>query len=52
MGSGKGDISQYVAVITPGRVLFELAGVDEATANKALKSAANKLSIKTKIIAR
>ncbi len=52
MGSGKGDISQYVAVITPGRVLFELAGVDEATANKALKSAANKLPIKTKIIAR
>ena len=52
MGSGKGDISQYVAVITPGRVLFELAGVDEATASKALKSAANKLPIKTKIIAR
>lgn len=52
MGSGKGDISQYVAVVTPGRILFELTGVDEATANKALKSAANKLPIKTRIIAR
>jgi len=52
MGSGKGDISQYVAVITPGRVLFELAGVDEETAKKALRSAAIKLPIKTKFVVR
>lgn len=52
MGSGKGDISQYVSIVTPGRIMFELAGVDEATAAKALKSAAQKLPIKTKIVAR
>lgn len=52
MGSGKGDISHYVAVITPGRILFELAGVDDATAELAFKSAAHKLPFKTKIVTR
>ena len=52
MGSGKGDISHYVAVITPGRILFELAGVDEATAITAFTSAAHKLPFKTKLISK
>ncbi len=52
MGSGKGDISHYVAVITPGRIIFELAGVDEITAEKAFQSAAHKLPFKTKLVTR
>ncbi len=52
MGSGKGDIDQYVAVVRPGLVLFEIAGVPEDQALEALKRAAHKLSIKTKIIKR
>ncbi|MBV9102117.1 MAG: 50S ribosomal protein L16 [Candidatus Eremiobacteraeota bacterium] len=52
MGSGKGNPEYYVAVIRPGRVLFELAGVTEQTAREALKLASSKLPIGTKIIAR
>lgn len=52
MGSGKGEISQYVAVITPGRILFELAGVESEVAFKAMTKAADKLPIKTKFIAK
>lgn len=52
MGGGKGDISEYVAVVTPGRVLFELAGVAEEEALEALSRAAAKLPIKSKVIAR
>lgn len=50
MGKGKGDVEGYVAVVKPGRVIFELGGVDEATATEALKQAGQKLPIKTKVI--
>ncbi|HHY13586.1 MAG TPA: 50S ribosomal protein L16 [Thermoanaerobacterales bacterium] len=50
MGSGKGVPEYWVAVVKPGRVLFELSGVDEATASRALTLASHKLPIKTKII--
>ena len=50
MGSGKGSPEYWVAVVTPGRVLFEIAGVDEATAREALRLAMHKLPIKSKVI--
>ena len=49
MGSGKGSPEYWVAVVKPGRVMFEIAGVDEATANEALRLAAHKLPIRGKI---
>lgn len=52
MGKGKGPVEHYVAVIRPGRVLFEMGGVDEDQAKEALKLAAYKLPLKTKIISR
>lgn len=52
MGGGKGDIARYVAVVRPGNVLFEIAGVPELVAKKALKLAAAKLPVLTKIVAR
>ncbi len=52
MGSGKGSPEYWVAVVKPGRVLFELAGVDEETAREAMRLAAHKLPIKTKFIKR
>ncbi len=52
MGSGKGSPEYWVAVVKPGRVLFELAGVDEAVAREALRLAQHKLPIKTKIVMR
>ncbi|MFY9781419.1 MAG: 50S ribosomal protein L16 [Candidatus Baltobacteraceae bacterium] len=52
MGSGKGNPEFWVAVVRPGRVLFELAGVQEQTAREALKLAAAKLPIATKIVSR
>ncbi len=45
MGSGKGSPEYWVAVVKPGRVMFEIAGVDEDTAREALRLAANKLPI-------
>lgn len=50
MGSGKGDVKGYVAVITPGRIIFELAGVSETDASEAIRLAGNKLPIKTRFI--
>ena len=50
MGSGKGSPEYWVAVVKPGRVMFELAGVPEGTAREALRLAANKLPIKCKVI--
>ena len=50
MGKGKGSPELWVAVIKPGRVLYEMEGVAEETAIKALQLAAAKLSVKTKII--
>jgi large subunit ribosomal protein L16 len=52
MGGGKGSVDHWVAVIKPGRVVFELGGVREDIALEALKRAAQKLPIKCKIIAR
>ena len=52
MGSGKGSPEYWVAVVKPGRVLFELSGVDETTAREAMRLAQHKLSVKTKFILR
>lgn len=52
MGSGKGSPEYWVAVVKPGRVLFELADVNEETAREALRLAAHKLPIKTKFVKR
>lgn len=50
MGSGKGSVEYWVAVIKPGRVLFELSGVDEATAREAMRLAQHKLPISAKFV--
>ncbi len=50
MGKGKGDVQGYVFVLKPGRILFELGGVDETIAKQAFKRAADKLPVKTRII--
>lgn len=50
MGSGKGAPEYWVAVVKPGRVMFEIAGVDEAVAREAMRLAQHKLPIKTKFI--
>ena len=50
MGGGKGGVDHYVTVIKPGRVLFEMDGVPEATAKEAMRLAAYKLPVKTKFI--
>ena len=52
MGSGKGNPEYWVAVVKPGRVMFEIAGVPEDVAREALRLASHKLPIKTKIVAR
>ena len=52
MGSGKGSPEYWVAVVKPGRVMFEIAGVDKAVADEALRLAGHKLPIKTKIVKR
>ena len=52
MGSGKGSPEFWVAVVKPGRIMFEIAGVDDETAREALRLAINKLPIKCKIVTR
>ena len=52
MGSGKGTPEYWVAVVKPGRVMFEIAGVPEDVAREALRLASHKLPIKTKVVAR
>ncbi len=52
MGSGKGNPEYWVAVVRPGRVLIEVAGVSEDVAREALRLAAHKLPIKTQVVAR
>jgi large subunit ribosomal protein L16 len=52
MGSGKGSPEGWVAVVKPGRVMFEMAGVPEPLAREALRLAGSKLSVKTKIVKR
>ncbi len=50
MGSGKGDVSEYVAVVKPGRVLFEMAGIPLEGAKEAMRLAAAKLPVMTKFV--
>ena len=52
MGKGKGSIDRWVAKVKPGRIMFEIDGVDEVTAKEALRLAAMKMSVKTRIITR
>ncbi len=52
MGSGKGNVEYWVAKVTPGKVLFEIEGVPEATAREAFKLAAAKLSVATSFVKR
>ena len=50
MGSGKGSVEYWVAVVKPGRVLFELSGVDEVTAREAMRLAQHKLPVSSKFV--
>jgi large subunit ribosomal protein L16 len=52
MGNGKGAVEFWVAVVLPGRILFEMGGIPEEEAREALRLAAHKLPIKTKIVQR
>lgn len=52
MGSGKGSPEHWVSVVKPGRILFEVTGIDEAVAKEALRLAGHKLPIKTKFVKR
>ena len=52
MGGGKGSVDHYVFPVKPGRIIFELDGIDQAQARKAFKDAAAKLPLKTKFVSR
>ncbi|MDD5606296.1 MAG: 50S ribosomal protein L16 [Candidatus Pacebacteria bacterium] len=52
MGGGKGSVDHYVSAIRPGRIIFEIEGVNENIAKEALQKASDKLSVKTKFIKR
>ena len=52
MGSGKGNPEHWVAVVKPGRIMFEMAGVDLASATEAMKLASHKLPIRTRFVSR
>lgn len=52
MGKGKGELQGYTVEVLPGRVLFEVDGVDEVVAREALRKASTKLPIKTRVVAR
>lgn len=52
MGSGKGAVDHWVAVIKPGRVIFEITGIPESTAKEAMRLASHKLPIKTQFVKR
>ena len=52
MGSGKGDVAEYVAVVKAGMVLFEMGAVEDSVAQEALRLAAHKLPVKTKIVSK
>jgi large subunit ribosomal protein L16 len=52
MGSGKGNVEFYAAVVKPGRIIFELAGVSEEIAREAMRLASHKLPIRTQFVAR
>lgn len=50
MGSGKGDVAEYVAVVKPGRIMFEMAGVPPEVAREAMRLASAKLPVRTKFV--
>ncbi len=52
MGSGKGDIFEYVAVIKPGRILFEMGGIEKTIAAEALRLASHKIPVQTRFVAK
>lgn len=52
MGSGKGNVEKWVSVVKPGKIMFEMGGVSEATAREALRLAAHKLPIKSRFVKR
>lgn len=52
MGGGKGDVVDYVAVVRPGRILFEMGGIDAISAREALVKASGKLSVRAKVVTR
>ena len=52
MGKGKGKPEGWVAVVKPGKILFEMEGVDEATAREAMRLASHKLPVRTKFVTR
>ncbi len=52
MGKGKGAVDHWVAVVKPGRIMFEISGLDRASAQQAMRLASHKLSVKTKFAAR
>ncbi|MGB2854361.1 MAG: 50S ribosomal protein L16, partial [Dehalococcoidia bacterium] len=52
MGSGKGSVDHWVAVVRPGRILFEMAGVKEEVAKEAMRLASHKLPIDTRFVSR
>ena len=52
MGAGKGDVSHFVAVITPGRILFEVEGLPESVTKEVMKDVAAKLSVTTKLVSK
>jgi len=52
MGSGKGNVDQWVAVVKPGRMLFEISGVSEEAAREAMRLASHKLPIRTRFVTR
>ena len=52
MGKGKGNPEEWVALVKPGRILYEMEGVDEATAREALRLASHKLPVRTRFVMR
>jgi large subunit ribosomal protein L16 len=52
MGKGKGNPEEWVAVVKPGRMMYEMEGVDEATAREAMRLAAHKLPVRTRFVSR
>ncbi|OGM18399.1 50S ribosomal protein L16 [Candidatus Woesebacteria bacterium RIFCSPHIGHO2_01_FULL_37_10] len=50
MGSGKGDVEKYVSVVTPGRIIYEIAGIADHFAQEALRKAGAKMPFKTRIV--
>jgi large subunit ribosomal protein L16 len=52
MGKGKGAVDHWVAVVKPGRIMFEISGLDEDSAREAVRLASHKLSVKTKFVQR